>query len=69
MAAVIPTDTPTPFVPTYSAEERARRNKAAIELLDSWKTEGDEEEQRETMAVLRESLGTNRSLSSRPIFR
>ena len=69
MATAARTDTPTPFVPIYSAEERARRNKAAIELLSSWETEGDEQEQRETMNVLREALGENRTLSTGPIFR
>jgi hypothetical protein len=37
-------------------------------LLKSWVTDGDEEEQRETMSVLREALGDRRSLSSRPLF-
>lgn len=46
-----------PYVPPISDEELARRNRAAIELLDSWETEGDEEEQRETMAILREAIG------------
>lgn len=57
-----------PYVPTVSPEERARRNREAVALLKSWTTEGDEEEQRETMAVLREALGEKRSLSSRSLF-
>jgi excisionase family DNA binding protein len=57
-----------PYVPPISAEELARRNRAALELLDSWETEGDEEEQRETLAVLRESLGARRVASYRNLF-
>src|SRR4051794_27576042 len=56
------------YVPVFSPEERTRRNRDAMALLESWATEGDEEEQRETMAVLREALGENRSLSSRALF-
>ncbi len=69
MATIARTDAPTPFVPQFDAAERARRNRPAMELLDSWEAEGDEREQRETMAVLREALGPNRTLSSRPLFR
>jgi hypothetical protein len=50
-------------------EELARRNAAAVALLDSWEAEGDEEAQRETMAALREALGERRTLSSGPAFR
>jgi hypothetical protein len=58
-----------PYVPRISPEELARMNKAAIELLDSWETDGDEEEQRETMKVLRDALGERRTLSAgRPLF-
>jgi hypothetical protein len=57
-----------PYVPTVSPDERARRNREALSLLKSWATEGDEEEQRETMTVLREALGQKRSLSSRALF-
>lgn len=57
-----------PFVPPITPEELARRNSEAVALLDSWEAEGDEEEQRETMAVLREALGKRRTLSSRPLF-
>jgi hypothetical protein len=39
-----------------------------IAMLDSWTTEGDEQEQRETMEVLREALGEKRALSSRKLF-
>ena len=43
----------TPLAP----DELTRRNQGLIELLDSWELEGDEEEQRETLAVIREALG------------
>jgi hypothetical protein len=56
------------YVPRRSPEERARRNAKAIQLLRSWAEEGDEEEQRETMRVLREALGKGRIASSRPLF-
>ena len=49
-----------PYVPTRSPDERDRRNRETIALLDSWIDEGDEEEQRETMAVLRDALGEDR---------
>ncbi len=48
-------------IETISPEELMRRNRAAIDLLDTWETEGDEQEQRETMRVLREALGPRRT--------
>ena len=36
--------------------EQARKNQAAIELLDSWLEEGDEQEQRETWEYLKKAL-------------
>ena len=48
--------------------ELAQRNRDLIELLDSWESEGDEQEQRETLAVLREALGGGRVASSRRQF-
>jgi hypothetical protein len=57
-----------PYVPPVSAEELARRNRAVVELLDSWESDGDEQEQRETLAVLREALGERRVASSRNLF-
>jgi hypothetical protein len=57
-----------PFViPIYSPEERARRAQRFGEHLASWRQD-DQEEQRETMAVLREALGSKRTLSGRPLF-
>jgi hypothetical protein len=57
-----------PYVPPITEEERARRNLAAIQLLDSWENEVDEEEQRETMEVLRSALGQGRIASDRSLF-
>jgi hypothetical protein len=56
------------YVPPITEEELARRNQAAIQLLDSWEDEGDEEEQRETMKVLRLALGEGRIASDRRLF-
>jgi len=49
-------------------DELRRRNLAAIALLDKWEREGDEQEQEETMRVIRETLGENRIGSNRPMF-
>lgn len=57
-----------PYVPPLSPEDLARRNRDAAALLDSWEAEGDADEQRETMAVLREALGPGRTLSRRALF-
>jgi len=57
-----------PYVPPITEEELARRNQAAIRLLDSWETEGDEEEQHETMEMLRHALGQGRTVSDRKLF-
>jgi hypothetical protein len=50
-------------------EELMGRNRQAIALLDSFETEGDEEEQRETMGILRRALGPDRIISSRSALR
>jgi len=68
VATVIRPDVPAPFVPIISEEERTCRGKEARELLASWVTDGDEQEQRQTMAVLRDALGSKRALSPRPLF-
>ncbi len=57
-----------PYVTPITEEELSRRNQAAIELLDSWAKEGDEEEQRETMNVVRQALGQGRLASDRRLF-
>jgi hypothetical protein len=57
-----------PYVPPLTPEELAERNKNLIELLDSWESEGDEQEQRDTLTVLREALGPRRVASLRSQF-
>ncbi len=57
----------TPFVPPISAEELARRNASAVALLDELEADvAGEEDQRETLEVLRRALGPDRVASSRP---
>jgi hypothetical protein len=56
------------YVPRIDDAELLRRNQAAIRLLDSWEQDGDEEEQRETLAVLKAALGEQRIASSRNLF-
>lgn len=59
-----------PFVPPITPEEQARRNRAAMDLLDAWAEDIEgSEDQRETMEVLREALGFQRSLSDRAAVR
>jgi hypothetical protein len=53
-----------PYVSTLTADDLARRNRDLIELLNSWESEGDEQEQRETLTVLREAMGRRRVASS-----
>jgi hypothetical protein len=55
-------------VSPLTADDLAQRNRDLIELLNSWESEGDEEEQRETLTVLREALGRRRVASSRAQF-
>ena len=57
-----------PYVPPIHPDELARRNRALAALLDSWEEDGDEREQRETLAVLRDALGARRVASSRNLF-
>lgn len=59
---------PPPYVPAVSAEELTSNGRGLVELLDSWEDDGDEAEQRETMEVLRESLGARRVSSARNLF-
>lgn len=63
-----PAEAQAPYVPPITPEELRRRGQDVAELLASWATDGDEEEQRETLAVLRESLGARRVASSRNLF-
>ena len=58
---------------TYSLEDLERavnsdRNRHARELLRQWTEDGDEEEQRETLAYLRKALNENRT-SYRRVFK
>lgn len=46
-------------VTKLSKEEMIERNKAAIELINSWVDEGDEQEQTETAEYLRQALEEN----------
>jgi excisionase family DNA binding protein len=63
----MPATLSTPFVPPITREELARRNTAAVALLDEWEADVDgEQDQRETMAVLRQALGSDRVASDRP---
>jgi hypothetical protein len=58
-----------PYLPPIDDAELARRNEAAIRLLDAWEDDAaSEEDQRETMAVLRVALGEDRVASSRNLF-
>jgi hypothetical protein len=62
-----PGATPAPFVPPITPEELARRNRAVMTLLDEWAADvEDEQDQRETMDVLRKALGPERIASNRP---
>jgi hypothetical protein len=71
MATTSTTEAPearlAPFVPPITPEELARRDAAAIVLLDAWEADaGSEQDQRETMDVLRKALGPRRIGSHRP---
>jgi hypothetical protein len=72
-AAVDPSEPPKAtrkrYVPPIDEAELARRNQAAMRLLDAWeRDEEGEEEQRETLAVLKEALGERRIASYRNLF-
>jgi hypothetical protein len=68
MATTPKATTEGPHLPPVSDEEQARRNRAAIARLDAWEAEGDEQEQRETMEILRQALGRGRVAASRNLF-
>jgi hypothetical protein len=57
-----------PYVQAIDPEELRRRNQRAIALLDAWERDGDEQEQRETMGILRKALGEDRMTSNRRLF-
>ena len=58
-----------PIVPRLDPQERRARNAAAIQRLDEFAADPDDEDQRDAMAVLREALGTGRTISDRSAFR
>jgi hypothetical protein len=68
MATVDKPRTHAPLVPPITPEELASRNAEAVRLLDEWERDGDEQEQRETMDVLRKALGPERIASYRSVF-
>jgi hypothetical protein len=47
--------------------ERQRRDQAVFQLLQSWVDDGDEEEQQESLAYLKQALDEDRS-SARQLF-
>ena len=57
-----------PTIPVLADDEVLRKNRAAMELLDAWEHDVDEQDQRETMKVIRETLGKDRVGSSRALF-
>jgi hypothetical protein len=63
-----PTQTPDQIdITQLSLEERIQRNQGAINLINSWVEQGDEQEQTETWEDLRKILDEDR-LSNRPLF-
>ena len=58
-----------PYLAPIDPEEHRRKNAAAMRLLDEFESDEDEEDQKETMAVLREALGPNRTISNRSAFK
>jgi hypothetical protein len=42
------------------ARDRQRHRTAALKLLQSWDTEGDEQEQRETLAFIKQAVDESR---------
>jgi excisionase family DNA binding protein len=66
-AMATPNAEPAFFVPRITPEELTRHNRAAMALLDAWEADvEDEPDQRETMEVLRQALGSERIASTRP---
>ena len=49
------------YVPELTAEELAGSNEALLAPVDSWINDGNEQEQREPLAVLKESLSKDQS--------
>ncbi len=58
-----------PLIPLMDPKERQRRNEAVLALIEQWANdEESDQDQRETMDVIRKALGPDRIASSRPIF-
>ncbi len=63
----VPDILPQPFVPPVTSQQLAGRNAAAAALLDEWEADVEsEQDQRDTMDVLRQTLGPDRVGSDRP---
>jgi hypothetical protein len=58
----------SPLVPRLDVDEQERRAQEVVRLLDSWESEGDKIEQKETISVLRSALGSDRIAASRELF-
>lgn len=58
-----------PYLKPIDPDTLRRSNAEMVAILDDWEENGDEQEQRETMAVLREALGPNRTISDRSAFK
>ena len=69
MSTVEKPATQVPYLAAIDPEEHRRKNAAAMRLLDEFESDEDEEDQKETMAVLREALGPNRTISNRSAFK
>jgi hypothetical protein len=65
----LPDSPTTPLIPPMDPEERRRRNAAVVALIEEWANdEASDQDQRETMDVLRKALGPDRVASNRPAF-
>jgi hypothetical protein len=62
-------ETRAPYLVPITPDALRRRNADAIRLLDQFEAEGDEQEQREAMDVLRRALGPDRIMSTRDAFK
>ena len=62
-------ETRAPYLVPITPDALRRRNADAIWLLDQFEAEGDAQEQREAMAVLRQALGPDRVMSTRDAFK
>lgn len=61
---------PKLLVPPITPEELARRNQAVIRLLEEWASDvASEQDQIETVEILRKALGPDRIASNREAFR